>query len=78
MNDHVPGKELFIWLTLSVFRERVSVYVCVSFPLRCEGGMWDLIFSSWSLVFFKQEANGQLWTIKAFFIYKRFVFFYFS
>ena len=43
MNDPMPGKELFIWLTLSVFRESLSVYVCASFPFGFQDVMWHLI-----------------------------------
>ena len=28
---------------LSVFRERLSIFVCLSFPFGFEDGMWDLI-----------------------------------
>ena len=28
---------------MRVFRERVSICVCASFPFDFEGGMWDLI-----------------------------------
>ena len=37
------GKELFIRLTVRVFRERLSICVCASFPFGFEGWMWDLI-----------------------------------
>ena len=43
LNDHLFGKELFIRLTVCVFRERSPVCVCASFPFCFEGGMWDLI-----------------------------------
>ena len=36
-------KELFIRFTVYVFRERLSICVCPSFPFDFEGGMWDLI-----------------------------------
>ena len=36
------GKELFIRLTVCVFRERLSICVWGSFPFSFEGGMWDL------------------------------------
>ena len=29
--------------TVRVFRERLSIYLCVSFAFGFEGGMWDLI-----------------------------------
>lgn len=32
----MSGKELSIGLTLSVFRERLSVYVCASYPFRID------------------------------------------
>ena len=28
---------------LCVFRKRLSIFVCLSFPFGFEGGMWDLI-----------------------------------
>ena len=37
------GKELLIRLTVHVFHERLSIYICASFPFGFEGGMWDLI-----------------------------------
>ena len=30
LNDHLFGKELFIWFTVYVFRERLLIVVCVS------------------------------------------------
>ena len=36
------GKELFIRFAVRVFRERLSVCLCASFPFGFEGGMWDL------------------------------------
>ena len=41
LNDHLFGKELFIWFTVRVFRERLSICVCASFP----SDLWDLIVS---------------------------------
>ena len=41
----VFGKELFIRLTLRVFRGRWSNFVFPSFPFGTEGGMWDVIVS---------------------------------
>ena len=43
LNDHLFGKEVFIWFTVRVFRECLSVCVCASFPFGFKGGMWDLI-----------------------------------
>ena len=43
MNDHMPGNEPSTRLTLSAPRERLSVYVCTSFPFGFGGGTWDLI-----------------------------------
>ena len=43
MNDHLFGKELFILFTVRVFRERLSVCVCLSFLFGLWGGMWDLV-----------------------------------
>ena len=37
------GKELFIRFTVHVFRERLSICVCVFFLFGFEGGLWDLI-----------------------------------
>ena len=39
----VRWKEQFIQFTVRVFRERLSVCVCSSFPFVFEGGMWILI-----------------------------------
>ena len=61
MNDHMSGKELSIWLTLSVFGERLSVYVCASFPVGYESRMWDLIVlvkGHWFSL--NRKHNGQL------------------
>lgn len=33
------GRELFIWSTMRVFRERLSVCVCSSLPFRFKDGM---------------------------------------
>ena len=33
----------FIRFTERVFRERLSICVCASFPFGFEGGMWDFI-----------------------------------
>ena len=45
LNDHLFGKELFIWFAASAFRKLPSVYVFSYFPLGFEGMMWDLIVS---------------------------------
>ena len=45
MNDYLFGKELSIRFTVRVFRERLSICVCVSFPFGNEDGLWDLIVS---------------------------------
>ena len=45
MNDHLSGKELFIWFTASAFRKLLSLYVFSYFPFGFEGRMWDLIVS---------------------------------
>ena len=37
------GEELFIRFTAPVYREDLSVFVCVSFPFGFEGRVWDLI-----------------------------------
>ena len=37
------GKELLIRLTLRVFRERLSICECSSFPFGYEGGMCHFI-----------------------------------
>ena len=37
------GKEQFIQSMVRVFRERFLIFVCVSFRLGFEGGMWDFI-----------------------------------
>ena len=36
-------KKLFIRFTVHIFRERLSICKCASYPLGFEGGMWDLI-----------------------------------
>ena len=41
-DDHLIGKELFIWLTVGVFRGHLSICGCV-FPFGFEGGMRDPI-----------------------------------
>ena len=41
--DRVFGKEVFIRLTVRVFREHLSICLSSSFPFGIEGGMWDLI-----------------------------------
>ena len=43
LNGHLFGKELFIRLTVCVFRECSSFSVCASFPFSSEGGVWNLI-----------------------------------
>ena len=43
LNDHPFGKELFIRLNLRVSRERLSVFMCDSFPFGFEDGLWNLI-----------------------------------
>ena len=45
VNNHMFGKELFIWFTASVFRKLLSVYVFSYFPFGFEGRIWDLIVS---------------------------------
>ena len=41
LNDHLPGKELFIRFTARAFRNYVFSYV----PFGFEGRIWDLIVS---------------------------------
>ena len=41
--EYSPVWELFIRFTVRIFRERVSLCVCASFPFCFEGGVWDLI-----------------------------------
>ena len=41
--DHLFGKELFIWFSMRVCCERLSICVCSSFPFGFEDGMLDLI-----------------------------------
>ena len=45
LNDHLFGKELFIWFSMSAFRKLPSIYVISYFPFGFEGRMWDLIVS---------------------------------
>ena len=45
LNDHLFGKELFIWFTACAFRKLLSVYVFSYFPFGFEDRMWDLIVS---------------------------------
>ena len=42
-NNHLFGKELFIWFTVHVFRKRLLICVYASFAFRVESGMSDLI-----------------------------------
>ena len=37
------GKELFILFTVRIFRGRLSLCMCASFPIDFEGAMLDLI-----------------------------------
>ena len=37
------GQQLFIWFIVPVFRERLSICVCASFPYSFEGRVLDLI-----------------------------------
>ena len=39
------GKELFLQFIVRVFRERLSVCMCPSFPFDFEGYLWELIVS---------------------------------
>ena len=43
LNDNLFGNELFIWLLWVTFVNVFQMYVCVSFSLRFEGGVYDLI-----------------------------------
>ena len=43
VNDHLFGKKLFIRLTVGVFRECLSNFVCPFFSFGIAGGMWDVI-----------------------------------
>ena len=44
LNDRLFGRELFLWFTMRVFRERFTkLCVCPSFPSDFKGGMWGLI-----------------------------------
>ena len=36
-------KELFIWFTVCVFRERLSICACASVPFGFEDGILDLV-----------------------------------
>ena len=45
MNDHLSGKELFIWFIACAFRKLLSIYVFSYFPFGFERRMWDLIVS---------------------------------
>ena len=45
LNDHLPGKELFIRFTAHAFRKLMSIYVFSYFPFGFEGRIWDLIVS---------------------------------
>ena len=42
------GKDLFIQFSVRVFRERLSISVCASFPFGFEGGMWDHRISTYT------------------------------
>ena len=45
LNDHLPGKELFIRFTARAFRKMLSIYVFRYFPFGFEDKVWDLIVS---------------------------------
>ena len=43
-----------------VFRERLSIFVCASFPVGFESGMWDLIVLILIIAFlFTSEGSSQ-------------------
>ena len=50
---------------MRVFRERLSICVCSSFPFGFKGGMWDLIVLvvelCLSIYFVYQSSAGMLW-----------------
>ena len=39
LNDFLFGKKMFIRFTVGVFRESLSVFVCVTFPFGFESGI---------------------------------------
>ena len=43
LNDRLFGKELSIWFTVRVFRERLSICVLASFHFGFKVEMWNLI-----------------------------------
>ena len=45
LNDHLPGKELFIRFTARAFRKLLSVYVFSYFPFAFDDRILDLIVS---------------------------------
>ena len=45
LNDHLPGKKLFIRFTTRAFRKLLSIYIFSYFPFGFEGRIWDLIVS---------------------------------
>ena len=58
-NGHLFGKELFIRFTVHVFRERLSICVCPSFPFGFEGGMWDVLIPDHCLsIYFLYKLYG--------------------
>ena len=50
LNDHLFGKELFIWFTASAFRKLLS-HIFSYFPFGFEGRVWDLILTVPIIVF---------------------------
>ena len=61
LNDHLSGKELFIWFTECAFRELLSIYVFSYFPFGFKGRIWDLIrliVSSLITAYFLLLVNG--------------------
>ena len=62
MNDHLPGKDLFIRFTASAFRRLLSIYVFSCFPFGFEGRMWDLIISvPHHCLSFYSAVSGLVW-----------------
>ena len=65
LNDHLCGKELFIWFTASAFRKLLSVNVFSYFPFDFEGRMWDLIYRfliiAYLFTLYEMTKTGTKW-----------------
>ena len=62
------GKSCSFWFTIHVFRECLTISVCVSFPFGFEGGMWDsiLLVPDYCLSFYFSLTSNclSLWNVE--------------